>query len=84
MRFKPTRYLPATRMGMDLTPLQRKLLSILAGVDSASVKELLQALSSQESRRTVQDNLQFLRSQELVELEGQGRAARWRLKSSGP
>ncbi len=79
VRFRPTRYVPPTRIGHDLSPLQRELLEVLAR-GPASLKQVLDSLTSKTPERTVQDNLQMLRSLGLVDATGKGRGARWMLK----
>jgi ATP-dependent DNA helicase RecG len=80
VRFRPTRYVPPTRVGHDLAPLQRELLDVLARIGPASLKELKDGLVSETPDRTVQDNLQMLRRLGLVDGIGKGRGARWMLK----
>jgi ATP-dependent DNA helicase RecG len=80
VRFRPTRYVPPSRVGHDLSPLQRQLLEVLAATGSAALGEILQGLPAGTSRRTVQDNLRFLHNLGLVDVAGKGRWARWMLK----
>lgn len=80
VRFRPTRYVPPTRVGHDLAPLQRELLDVLARIGPASLKQLKGGLVSEPPDRTVQDNLQMLRRLGLVDATGKGRGARWMLK----
>ncbi len=79
VRFRPTRYVPPTRIAHDLSPLQRELLDVLARHSSASLKQIRASLSAETSERTVQDNLQMLRRLGLIELTGTRWAARWML-----
>ena len=81
MRFRPVHYVPPTRVEHDLSDLQREILKVLAKTGETSLSDVLEALDD-VPRRTVQDNLQTLRSLDLVELEGRGRGARWRLAHS--
>jgi ATP-dependent DNA helicase RecG len=78
VRFRPVHYVPPTRIEHDLSDLQREILKIVAKTGEASLSDVLEAVGD-VPRRTVQDNLQTLRSLDLVELEGRGRGARWRL-----
>ena len=78
VRFRPVHYVPPTRIEHDLSDLQRNILKVIAKAGEASLSDILEALGD-VPRRTVQDNLQTLRSLDLVELEGRGRGARWRL-----
>ena len=80
VRFLPTRYVSPTRVGHDLTPLQRELLEVLAQTGPVSLSVLRNSLSSTPPRRTVQDNLQMLRLLNLVDSSGKGVGARWKLK----
>ncbi|WP_263790007.1 hypothetical protein [Salinibacter sp.] len=78
MRFRPVHYVPLTRFEHVLSDLQREILEVLAKTGETPLSEVLEALD-EVPRRTVQDNLQTLRSLDLVEPEGRGRGARWRL-----
>ncbi|MCS3751351.1 ATP-dependent DNA helicase RecG [Salinibacter ruber] len=78
VRFRPIHYVPPTRVEHDLTNLQREILKVVAKEQEAALSEVLEELGD-VPRRTVQDNLQTLRSIDLVELEGRGAGARWRL-----
>jgi ATP-dependent DNA helicase RecG len=80
VRFLPTRYVAPTRVGRDLSPLQRELLEIVAQIGSVSLAQLRSHLASEVPERTIQDNLQLLRSFDLVDATGRGRGARWVLK----
>jgi ATP-dependent DNA helicase RecG len=80
VRFHPTRYVPPMRVGLDLSPLQRDLLEILARTGSVSLRNIRTYLPSDTSRRTIQDNLQMLRQLGTVDTAGHGQNARWMLK----
>lgn len=80
VRFRPTRYIPPTRIGRNLSPLQRDLLKVLAQIGQATLKQVRDSLEPATPERTVQDNLQMLRLFDLVETSGKGRGARWMLK----
>lgn len=81
MRFRLIHYVPPTRIEHDPTDLQRETLKALAKTGETSLSDVLEALDD-APRRMVQDNLQTLRSLDLVELERRGRGARWRLTAS--
>lgn len=81
VRFRPVHYVPPTRIEHDLSDLQREILKTVAKAKEASLSDIMNALGD-VPQRTVQDNLQTLRSLDLVELEGRGRGARWRLADS--
>lgn len=80
VRFRPTRYVPPTRIGHALSPLQRELLAVLAQIGPASLKQIGERLDVTTPRRTVQDNLRFLRQLDLVNSVGHGVSSRWNLK----
>lgn len=82
VRFRPSRYLPPQRIGRDLTVQQQKILAVLANRGSVALGRILEVLETNE-RRSVQTDLHFLRSLDLVEGTGHGRGARWRLRE-GP
>ena len=80
VRFRPTAYRAPSRVETDLSPLQQSILNILAEIGPASLRELSKVLPSQPPERTVQNNLQLLRSLGLVELSGRTRASKWSLR----
>ena len=82
VRFRTTRYVPPTRIAHDLSPLQREVLEVLARTGPASLKQIRGDLSKDIPRRTVQDNLQMLRTLGLVDVSGLATAARWALKGT--
>jgi ATP-dependent DNA helicase RecG len=77
VRFRPARYVPPTRVGHDLSPLQRQLLEVLAVSGPASLGTIRAALPAPPADRTLQENLALLRSLRLVEFSGRGRGAHW-------
>jgi ATP-dependent DNA helicase RecG len=80
VRFFPTSYLPPTRVGRDLSPLQQELLTVLASLGPANLRAIHSALGSPAAFRTVQENLAILRTLGLVDSSGRGRGSRWMLK----
>jgi len=80
VRFRPTRYVPPTRVGHNLSTLQQDLLAVLAQIGPARLSHIHSILSKEVPERTVQNNLQMLRSLGLIDLTGSGRARRWTLK----
>jgi ATP-dependent DNA helicase RecG len=80
VRFRPTRYTPPTRVGHDLSPLQRELLEALARRGPTHLAAVRQAIGVEAAERTVRENLAVLRHLDLVESSGRGRGARWKLK----
>ncbi len=79
VRFFPTGYVPPRRVDHPLTDLQQQLLRALAEIGPALLNEILTLLPAGVASRTVQYNLGTLRELDLVELQGWGRGARWRL-----
>ena len=81
VRFRPIHYVPPRRVQRDLSDLQRNLLQILGREGAVSLSEIMEKLPEGEeaAKRTVQENLQALRQLELVNLDGHGRGAVWRL-----
>ena len=77
VRFRPQRYVPPLRVGHDLSPLQREILSVLSRLVPASLSQIMAGLKISTPRRTAQDNLRLLRSLGLVEVRGAGRWSRW-------
>lgn len=77
VRFRPTRYVAPRRVEHDLSDLQRELLQVVGRKGSAALSDIVEELGSDAAERTVQENLQTLRSLDLVELDGHGRGAKW-------
>lgn len=84
VRFRPTGYVPPSRVGHDISPLQQDILSVLATAGPLRLQEIGGTLTVSVARRTLQDNLQLLRHLGLVSLQGDRRAARWSLVLSSP
>lgn len=82
VRFRPTRYVPPTRVGHDLSPLQRELLNVVAEIGPAPLRHIRSHLRAEVPERTVQNNLLFLRQLDLVDSSGQARRAIWMLKGA--
>jgi ATP-dependent DNA helicase RecG len=80
VRFRPTRYVPPSRVSHDLSALHRDLLHVLAGLGPAPLSDIEDKLHVQAATRTVQKALAMLQELGLVELKGHGRGARWMLK----
>lgn len=81
VRFRPTRYVPPTRVEHNLSPVQREILMILSEAGPASLAQIVRGLEGQPPERTIQDNLQLLRRLSLISVVGRGPGARWSLKS---
>jgi ATP-dependent DNA helicase RecG len=82
VRFRPSDYVPPSRVGHDLSLLQQQLLQLLARIGPSSLSSILSQFPSGTSRRTIQDNLQFLRNLGQVEVRGTGRWTRWGLRGA--
>lgn len=72
-----------TRVGHDLTPLQRQLLEMLSHSGPCRLATIMAALQGSAADRTVRENLAILRTLGLVESSGYGRGARWMLAGAG-
>jgi ATP-dependent DNA helicase RecG len=82
VRFRAGGYVAPTRVGHDLSALQRNILTVLAELGPASLGQIKQVLGGEVPERTVQDNLQMLKGLGLVDLSGMRRRARWSLRVS--
>ena len=80
VRFQPVHYVPPTRVEQDLSNLQQSILKVIATEGEVALSDIREALDN-VPRRTVQDNLQTLRSLDLIILDGRGAGARWQLAS---
>ena len=77
--FRPTEYVPPTRVAHDLSDLQRSILRLLDSNRPSAIGWIEQRLP-QVPRRTLQDNLTMLRHYDQVEPIGRGRGAQWQRK----
>jgi ATP-dependent DNA helicase RecG len=77
VRFRPSRYEPPQRIGHDLTDQQQTILRILAGGHQLTLSRILSELGSPANRRSVREDLAFLKRLGLARPEGRGRGARW-------
>ncbi len=82
VRFRPTGYLPPQRVGRDLTERQQDILRVLASGGQLALQDIVRALGAEQERRSVQTDLQFLRSLGLLASSGVGRGARWFLPTT--
>jgi len=80
VRFRPTQYVPPSRVEHDLTPLHKQLLSVLAQEGPVSLSGIYTSLNESVPIRTIQHALTQLREFDLIEVSGHARGARWRLK----
>jgi ATP-dependent DNA helicase RecG len=82
VRFRPTKYVPPSRVGHDLSGLQRQLLAIVSEFGPCPFSTVMQHLPEGTHRRTIQDNLKLLRQLGQLEATGIGRWTRWSLKGT--
>jgi ATP-dependent DNA helicase RecG len=82
VRFRPTKYVPPSRVGHDLTELQRQLLAIIAEYGPCPLSRVMQHVPEGPARRTVQSNLKLLRELGQLDAVGHGRWTRWSLKGA--
>ncbi len=79
VRFRQGHYVPPQRIGKDLTERQRSILAVLdARPFGAPLRDILSALVNGATERQVRDDLQALRTFDLVEPIGHGRGSRWK------
>lgn len=79
VRFRQGRYVPPQRVGKDLTERQRAILGILdASPFGAPLRGILSELVNGATERQVRDDLQALRTLDLVAPIGHGRGSRWK------
>jgi ATP-dependent DNA helicase RecG len=80
VRFRPSRYLPPQRVARDLTERQRRILSLLdVGREGMALREIRAGLGDGLPEWEIKDDLALLRRLGLVETQGHGRGAYWRL-----
>ena len=68
----------------NLTPRQKEILSILAEVKEASMKDIIVKLVNPPSERMVRKDLSVLKDRDIVANKGFGRGSRWMLKKEEP
>ncbi len=80
VRFRRGRYDPPLRVGRDLTPRQRIILTLLSKAPEGMVRrKIVAALGSTLTPRQIKEDLSTLRSLGLVGLVGRTSSARWKL-----
>ncbi len=78
VRFRPSRYLPPQRVGINLSERQRGILAILDGAPNGlAFGEILALMGGQYTSHQVRADLEILRTLNLAISQGRGRAARW-------
>lgn len=66
----------------DLSPLQRKLVQVVATAGTALLSQIRTQLGEPVPDRTLQKSLHLLRSLKILDLKGTGRGARWILQGA--
>lgn len=85
VRFLPGGYIAPHRVAHDLTDRQREILHVLAALPVLAFREIRNAIKDAPPDRTLREDLLHLKRLGLIESEGFGRGAVWRLKlDSGP
>ncbi|MBW6487057.1 MAG: putative DNA binding domain-containing protein [Syntrophobacterales bacterium] len=80
VRFLPSGYIAPHRVEHDLTERQRNVLQILATAQSLPFRGVRKAIKNQPPDRTLREDLLHLKRLGLIESDGFGRGATWRLK----
>ena len=76
-RFRPSRYVPPQRIGLDLTELQRAILATLSDSQGMALRDVCSRLDPNTSERMIRRNLATLRTLKMVRVTGRGRGAKW-------
>lgn len=82
VRFRPAAYIAPSRVETNLSQLQQDILNTLAQSGPVPLRNLVELVPGEIPLRTVQNNLQLLRSIGLVDFYGNARAARWSLRET--
>lgn len=77
VRFWPALHAPARKAPGELTDRQQRLRDVLRDRGVSSLAELVAAVGGRVAERTLQRDLEALRTQGLVRLTGRGRGARY-------
>lgn len=80
VRFLPSGYIAPHRVAHDLTDRQREILQALARSRHLAFREIRQSINNPPPERTLREDLIHLKRLGLIESEGFGRGAVWRLK----
>ena len=78
VRFRPSRYLPPTRVGHDLTEQQQAILQLLSERAGLALSEIHQQVG-RGALRSVREDLAFLKQLGTLDSIGHARGARWYL-----
>ena len=79
VRFLPSGYIAPHRVAHDLTGRQREILQIIATVQSLPFRKIRNELRNPPPDRTLREELLHLKRLGLIDLEGFGRGAVWRI-----
>jgi ATP-dependent DNA helicase RecG len=82
VRFLVSGYVPPHRISHDLSDRQRRILHALRGGERFRASQILISLTPMPSATVLRDELNLLRSFDLIEGSGRGAGARWWLKRS--
>jgi ATP-dependent DNA helicase RecG len=80
VRFLPGGYIPPHRVAHDLTERQREVLHMLSTSPFLAFRDIRQTVSNPPPDRTLREDLIHLKRLGLIESDGFGRGAIWRLK----
>jgi ATP-dependent DNA helicase RecG len=83
VRFRPSRYIPPQRVGIDLTDRQRRILQVLSEASRVPLREIVIRLGDGAKAGGVRTDLKLLKRLNLVDTDGHGRGAVWRLSGLG-
>ena len=79
VRFRPSRYLPPSRVEHDLSARQRRILGLLADRDKMALRDIRLRLGSDGEEWAIKEDLALLKQLGLIRSTGHGRGAVWRL-----
>lgn len=80
VRFRPSRYVPPSRVAQNVTNRQQRVLAVLAGNSSGmALREICAGIDLAATERQVREDLAVLKVLGLANSEGHGRGARWKL-----
>jgi ATP-dependent DNA helicase RecG len=80
VRFRPSSYVPPSRVAQNVTERQRRVLAVLADKpDGMALREICSGLDVAATERQVREDLAALKVLGLANSEGHGRGARWKL-----
>jgi ATP-dependent DNA helicase RecG len=80
VRFRPSRYIPPSRVRHDLSARQRRILGLLADRSLMALREIRQHFGAKVEEWAIKDDLALLKGLGLVANKGHGRGAYWYLK----